>query len=90
MKDRSPNVEEKNRRLEEVKLKYANVEPSDVQAAFDLVGVYASSFSEKPKQQQEQPNLMVNAVKETSLNAESKAMGDTNEAAKVEKESAMQ
>ena len=61
MKDRSLNVEEKNRRLEKVKLK-----------------------------QQEQPNLMVNAVKETRLNAESKAMGDTNKAAKVEKESAMQ
>ena len=89
MKDRSLNVEEKNRRLEKVKLKYANVEPSDVQAALDLVGVYASSFSQKPKQQ-EQPNLMVNAVKETRLNAESKAMGDTNKAAKVEKESAMQ
>ena len=48
MKDRSLNVEEKNRRLEKVKLKYANVEPSDVQAALDLVGVYASSFSQKP------------------------------------------
>ena len=50
MKDLS--LEEKNRRLEEVKLKYhaANVEPDidDVQAAHDLLGVFASSFSQKP------------------------------------------
>ena len=153
MKDRSLDREEKNRRLEEVKLKYdqaATVEPSDVQAALDLVGVSASSFSQKPKEQKH-ANLMVKAVKETSfkdrmaafkkndaapincdpaafymkqnkgaaarkeaqrqaiednkrydykygdggivdsMNAEVKAMGDTNKAAKVEaKESAMQ